>query len=66
MESIGIQLIVDFAKKYSHKRDFLALIIHSFTTPDPVTRSRMIDKIKEALGNNLKVFYSLLAHISQY
>jgi hypothetical protein len=64
LESVGLEYILEYAKKYSNKRDALAYMIMSFTPKEFDLRYRILEKIAKLLGPDVNTLSSLLAHMS--
>jgi hypothetical protein len=66
MESVGLEILTDFAKKFSNKKDALAHLVYFFTVHDSTTRYRVVKKLKEILSHEWRVFIPFLASLGIY
>lgn len=66
MESAGLEILTDFASRFSNKKDALAHLIYFFTVHDSATRYRIVKRLKEILSHNWKVFIPFLANLGIY
>lgn len=66
LENIGLEYILEFARKYSNKKDALVHIVMSICPADPEMHLRVLHKIEEMLGPDYKTLSGLLAHMAVY
>jgi len=66
LESIGLEYILEFAKKYSNKKDALVHIIMSISPPGYNMRLRLLKRIEKMIGSDFKTLSGILAHMSVY
>lgn len=66
METTGFEIIKNLCLMKFNKIKYASVIIHCLTDKNASSRVRTICKLKDIFGNNLKVFYNLLAHFSSY
>lgn len=64
LESIGLEYILEFAKKYSNKKDALVHIIMAICPPGYQNRLRLLKRIERMLGSDFKTLSGILAHMS--
>lgn len=64
LESVGLEYILEYARKYSNKRDALAHVLMSFTPKEFELRYRILEKVAKLLGPDVATLSSLLAHMS--
>ena len=64
LEGIGLDYMVEFAKKYSNKKDALASIIMTICPEDDSSIIRLLRRLETLLGPDLKTLGGLLAHMS--
>lgn len=66
LESIGLEYILEFAKKYSNKRDALVSIIMSICPPGYSNRLRLLKRIEKMVGADFRTLSGILAHMSEH
>lgn len=64
LESIGLEYILEFAKKYSNKKDALVHITMAICPPGYQNRLRLLKRIEKLLGSDFRTLSGILAHMS--
>ena len=66
LETIGLEYVLEFAKKYTNKKDALVCIMLSICPPGYHNRLRLLKRIEKMVGSDYKTLSGLLAHMSEY
>lgn len=66
LESIGLEYVLEFAKKYSNKKDALVHIVMAICPPGYQARLRLLKRIEKLLGSDFRTLSGILAHMSIY
>ena len=66
LENTSFRLIREFIKRTRDKHNFMAIIIHHMCPIEANERCKLICKLKEVFGSDLKNFIELLSRISVY
>lgn len=66
LESIGLEYLLEFAKKYSNKKDALVHIMMSICPPGDQMHLRLLRRIEKLIGSDSRTLSAVLAHMSVY
>ena len=66
LESIGLEYLLEFAKKYSNKKDAIVHIMMSICPSGEYMHLRLLKRIEKMIGSDSRNLSALLAHMSAY
>lgn len=66
LESVGSEYLLEFAKKYSNKKDALVDIIMAMCPEGDFMHLRLLKRIEKMLGSDYITLSGLLAHLSSH
>lgn len=66
LESIGLEYLLEFAKKYSNKKDALVHIMMSICPQGDQMHIRLLKRIEKMVGSDSRTLSAILAHMSAY
>lgn len=66
LESIGLEYLIEFAKKYTNKKDALVHIMMAICPQGDDMHLRLLKRIEKMVGSDYRTLSGLLAHMSIY